>query len=117
MSSQIFVANEVLATNEIDGIEGGDELIKKCGKLSKIGKLSKSQKLAKLRKKLSKSGNLPNFDAKENKPSFLTSDAKMAFNHLRLTFTKTSILWHFDSEYYIRIEINVSGYAIGDVLS
>ena len=42
MSSQVLVADKVLAANEVDGIEGGDESIKKCGKLLKIRKLSKS---------------------------------------------------------------------------
>ena len=42
ISSQMLVANEVLAANEVDGIEGGDKSIEKCGKLLKTGKLSKS---------------------------------------------------------------------------
>ena len=92
MSSQVLVADEMLAADEVDGVEGGDELIEKYGKLSKTGKLSKSQKSAKSRKKSSKSGNLPNFDAKENGPSFLTPDARTAFNHLWLAFTKNPIL-------------------------
>ena len=98
MLLQIFVANEVLATNEVGGIEGSDELIEKYEKLSKTGKLSKSrklsksQKLAKSRKELLKKRNLSNFNAKENEPSFLTPDVKTAFNHLWLAFTKASIL-------------------------
>ena len=51
------------------------------------------------------------------KPNFLTSDAKKAFNHLRLTFIKALILRHFDPESHIRIETDASGYAIGGVLS
>ena len=43
VSLQVLVANEVLATDEVGGIEGGDELIKKCRKLSKTRKLSKSK--------------------------------------------------------------------------
>ena len=42
ISSQVFVANEVFAANKIGGVEDGDELIEKCGKLLKIGKLFKS---------------------------------------------------------------------------
>ena len=38
----MLVANEVLAANEIGGIEGGDESIEKCKKSSKTRKLSKS---------------------------------------------------------------------------
>ena len=72
----------MLIANEIDDIESGDELIEKYRKLLKTRKLSKSQKSAKSRKKLSKSENLPNFNVKKNKPSFLTSDARMAFNYL-----------------------------------
>ena len=90
----MLVAIEVLAANKISGIKDSDELIEKYRKLLKIGKLSKSQelsktrklfksqKLAKLRKELSKNENLPNFNIKENKPSFLTPNTRMAFNHL-----------------------------------
>ena len=49
----------------------GVEHAKKLGK-SKSEKTSKSQNLAKSGKKLSKSGNLTNFDAIEDKPKFLT---------------------------------------------
>ena len=59
---------------------------------SKSKKLFESQKSAKSRKKSSKSGNLLNYDTKKNGPSFLTSDARTAFNHLRLAFIKASIL-------------------------
>ena len=82
----------MLAANKIGGVEGGDKSIKKCGKLSKIRKLSKSQKSAKSKKKLSKSRNLFNFDVKENGPSFLILEARMAINHLQLAFTKALIL-------------------------
>ena len=49
------------------------------------------------------------------KPKFLMSKAKKAFNHLGQAFTKVPILQHFDPEYHIRIETDVSGYAIGGV--
>ena len=128
MSSQVLVADEVLAADEVDGVEGGDESIEKCGKLSKTGKSSKSQKSksektsksqnsAKSGKKSSKSGNSTNFDAMEDGPKFLTPDARIAFNHLRLAFTEALILQYFDSECHIRIETNASSYAIGGVLS
>ena len=117
MSSQVLVADKVFITDEVDGVEGGDESIEKYGKLSKTGKLSKSQKLAKSRKKSSKSGNLPNFNTKKNGPSFLTLDARMVFNHLQLAFTKALIFRHFDLECHIWIETDASGYAIGGVLS
>ena len=68
------------------------ENLSKSQKLSKTRKLFKFQKLAKSRKKLSKSGNLFNFDAKKNGPSFLTSNARTAFNYLRLALIKALIL-------------------------
>ena len=92
MLSQVLVANEVLAANEVDGVKSSDKLIVKYEKLLKTEKLSKSQKSAKSRKKLSKSGNLPNFDVKKNGPSFLTPNARTAFNYFRLAFTKVPIL-------------------------
>ena len=88
----------------------------KSGK-SKGKKMSKSWNLAKSRKKLSKSGNSTNSDVTEDGPKFLTPDARTAFNHLWLAFIEASILWHFDPECHIRIETDVSGYAIGGVLS
>ena len=78
----------------------GIKYTKKSGKL-KGQKLTKSQKSAKLGKKSSKSGNLPNFDAKKNRPSFLTLGVKKTFNHLWLVFIKTPIFWHFDPECHI----------------
>ena len=105
---------------EFGDSEGGDdisnvEIAKKFGK-SKNQKLSKSRKLA-MSKKPSKSGNLPNFDAKDSGPSFLTPKARVAFNCLWLTFTKALILRHFDPKWHIWIETDVSGYAIGNMLS
>ena len=41
MLSQVLVANKMLTANEVDGIEGDDKLIEKCGKSLKTGKLSK----------------------------------------------------------------------------
>ena len=87
----MLVANKILAANEVGGVEDNDESIDKCEKLSKTRILSKSQKSALSEKKLSKSENLPNFDAKKNGSSFLISNVKTAFNYLRLAFTKASI--------------------------
>ena len=98
VSLQVLVANEMLAGKDIGGVEGGDKLIKKCGKLLKTRKsfksqkLSKSQKSSKSKKESSKSGNLSNFNAKKNRLSFLTPNARTAFNYLRLAFTKALIL-------------------------
>ena len=77
----------------------------------------KSQNSVKSRKKLSKSGNLIIFDVMEIGPKFLTTNAKRAFNRLRLAFTKASILWHFDLKCHIWIETDASGYAISGMLN
>ena len=50
-------------------------------------------------------------------PHFLISDAKKAFNHLKLAFIEAQILQHFDPESHVRIETNASSYAIGGILS
>ena len=70
--------------------------------------LSKSKK--------SKSGIQTRIGAIEE-PTFLTSDARKAFNQLRQVFTKAPILRHFDLECHIRIKTDASSYAIGGVLS
>ena len=74
---------------------------------------SKSEKL----KKLSKSENLPNFNAIKTKLSFLTFNAKMIFYYLRLAFTKTLIFCYFDLECHIWIETYVLGYIIDRMLN
>ena len=51
------------------------------------------------------------------KPIFLTFNTKKVFNYLRQAFIKASILQHFDSKYYIQIQIDTSGYAIDGVFS
>ena len=123
----MLAADEVLVADEIGGVEGGSELIEKCGKSSKTGKLFKSRKLFKSgkskakksakSKNSSKIGNSPNFDATKAGPSFLTPKARAAFNRLRLAFTKAPILQHFGPEYHIRIKIDASGYAISGMLN
>ena len=128
ISSLVLAANEVLGTrvlvaNEFGDIGDGDEstdgskrVEPKTGKTLKVQKSSKSQQSAKS-KKPSKSGNSPYFRAIGPGPSFLTPEAKSAFNYLRIAFTKAPILWHFDLECHIWIQTDVSGYAIGGVLS
>ena len=49
--------------------------------------------------------------------SYLTSNAKQAFTQVRQVFTKAPILQYFDPEYYIWIETDALGYAIGGVPS
>ena len=113
----MLIANELFAANEVGSFESGNESIKKYGKLLKTKKLSKSQKSAKSRKELLKSGNLPNFNAKENRPSFLTPDARTTFNYLRLAFTKALILQYFNLKCHIWIETDTLNYVIDGVLS
>ena len=124
----MLVANKVFATNKVNSVEDGDESIEKCGKSSKTGKSSKLEKsksekmskfwnLPKSGKNLSKNKNLTNSDATEDRPKFLTLDARTAFNHLRLAFTKALIFRHFDPEYYIWIETDTLSYTIGGILS
>ncbi len=48
---------------------------------------------------------------------FLNADARKAFTKLKQAFLEAPILNHFDPERHIRIETDVSGYAIGGVLS
>ena len=100
--SQVFIANEMLIANEIGGVENNDKLIEKSGNCLKTGKLSKGLKLSKSRnskskklaksKKPLKSEDLPNFNVKKDRPSFLILEAKTTFNYLWLAFTKALIL-------------------------
>ena len=79
-----------ISDGKIDRFDVGRNGIKhakKSEKLSKSGKSksekkSKSQNLAKLRKKLSKIGNLTNFNATKDEPKFLTLDTRTTFNCL-----------------------------------
>ena len=48
---------------------------------------------------------------------FLTLGAKLVFTKLRQVFFKALIFHHFDLEYHIRIETDVSDHAISRVLS
>ena len=82
---------------EVDGGEVEvDEIGKKGRKTSKSKKLSKSKTVG---------------------SDFLTPGAKLAFTKLRQAFLKAPILHHFDPERHIRIETDISGYAISGVVS
>ena len=48
---------------------------------------------------------------------FLTANTKKAFTKLKQVFIEAPILNHFDLEYHIQIKMNVSRYAIGEILS
>ena len=88
-----------------------DEIVKDGGGRANetIVDLSKNEKSR-------KSTRMPNIRA-TRKSNFLTPDAKKAFNYLRLAFIKALIFQHFDPESHIQIETDVSGYALGRVLS
>ena len=49
--------------------------------------------------------------------SFLISDTKIAFNHLRLTFIKAPIFKYFNPKYYIWIKTNAEDYIINSILN
>ena len=85
-------------SNEVDSGEfEDDEVGKKVQKTSKSKNLSKSKTVGSL--------------------DFLTPRAKLVFTKLRQVFFKALILYHFDSKCHIRMETDVSGYAIGEVLN
>ena len=86
--------------------------------MAKSQKLSQSRKLKSEKlKKLSKSGNLLNFNAIKAKPSFLIPNIKTIFNYLRLTFIKAQIFCYFNLAYHIWIETDTLGYVISGVLN
>ena len=117
LGARVLAANKVGDVRGADGSNDGSKRVEpKTRKTSKVQESSKSRQLAKS-KKSSKSGNLPNFNATEPRLSFLTPEARLAFNHLRLASTKAPILQHFDPECHIWIETNALSYAFGGVLS
>ena len=82
---------------EVDGGEVEvDEVGKKAQKTSKSKNLSKSKTVG---------------------SDFLTPGAKLAFTKLRQAFFKAPILHYFDLERHIRIETDVSSYAISEIFS
>ena len=89
-----------------------DEIVGGGGAVSRSDASRKSVKS----KSRTKNGYLDNSNDTE-KPKFLTSNVREAFNRLRQAFTKAPILRHLDPKCYIWIETDVSGYAIGGVLN
>ena len=77
--------------DEVDGNEVGDDEVE-----TKVQKLSKSKK---------------------TESGFLTPETRKAFTKLRQAFIKAPIFYHFDPERHIRVETDISGYAIGGVFS
>ena len=114
--------NPKKTNNEVDGniaargsIVGGGEAINQINPTKK----EKQVKITKF-KNLIKSKNHdfpPNSRNREVKTGFFIPKARLAFIHLRQAFIEALILYHFDPKCYIRIETNISGYAIGEILS
>ena len=74
----------------------------------------------KVRKKVQKTSNSKNlFKSKKmvGSSNFFTLGAKLAFTKLRQTFFKALILYYFNPECHIWIEINTSYYVIDGVFS
>ena len=83
-----------------------DEVDDKVGKKSRNPFKSKNP---------SKSKNLSK--SKKIESGFFTFGARMAFTKLRQAFIKAQIVYHFDLECHIWVEMDVSGYVINGVLS
>lgn len=54
---------------------------------------------------------------KNSNARFFTLKNKIIFIYLRKVFTEAPILYHYKPDWYIQIEINSFGYAIGALLS
>ena len=55
--------------------------------------------------------------SKKTESGYLTSGVRIAFTKFRQAFIKVPILYHFNPERFIRVEKDVSGYAIDAVFS
>ena len=86
-----------LGGGEIDGGKVDDEVGKKDQKMSKSKKLFKSKKTL--------------------ESNFFTPRARLAFTELRQAFVKAPILYYFDLEYHIWVEMDILDYTIGGVFS
>ena len=89
--------NELDEDEVNDGEFENNEIGKKVQKTFKSKKLSKSKKAVEL--------------------DFFTPRARLVFTKLKQAFLKALIFYHFNPERYIRIEIDIFGYAISGVLS
>ena len=65
----------------------------------------------------SKNHDFPKSRTEKVGTSFLAPEARLAFTQLRQAFVEALIFYYFDPESYIQIETDLSGYAIGGVLS
>ena len=91
-----------------DEVDGGEVEVDEVGK--KVQKMTKS-------KNSTNSKNSSKSKKTVGLSDFLTFGARLMFTELRQAFLKAPILHHFDPERHIQIETDVSGYAIGGVLS
>ena len=110
----------VASLEKTEGGVGGDSVVDVVGG-DKATNLTKGKNLAKMTKSkiLVKS---KNHDFLKSRPEdagtgFLNPEARLAFTRLRQAFVETPIFHHFDPESHIQIETDVSGFAIGGVLS
>ena len=103
--------NSVVGNSVVDG----NKIINQINSIKRknYAKMTKSKILV-------KSKNLdfpPNSKNMEARSGFFTLEARLAFTKLRQAFMEASIPHHFDSEYHIQIETDVSGYTISEILS
>ena len=76
---------------------------------------SKNQNISKnlVKSFLIKSQDFP----QDSKSDFYTSGTRQTFTELRQAFIEVSILHHFNPNYHIRIETDISSYTIGEVFN
>ena len=94
--------------SEIDGT--GMDDVKVDGSEIKVDEVGKRGQKTSKSKNLSKS-------KKTVRSDIFTPRAKLAFTELRQAFFIALILYHFNPERYIRIEMDASGYTIGGVFN
>ena len=113
ISSTGSVANFEKTEGKFDGnsMVGGNEAINPT-KEKNQAKTTKFKILVK-----SKNHDFPKSRTKKARTSFFTPKARLAFILLRPSFIEAPILYYFDPESHIWIETNISGYAIGGILS
>ena len=104
-------SNSVVDNRIIDGGEAINQA--NSTKRKKQAKTTKSKIMVK-----SKNHDFsPNSKNKKAEIGFFTPETRLAFTQLRQAFVKAPILYYFDPESHIRIEIDILSYAIRAVLS
>ncbi len=89
--------------------------IKNLSTVAKSAKFKKPKLIKPKKSDLIKTQNFARANSFET--DFLIFEAKKGFIHLQKAFTEASILKHFDPECHIKIETDISRYAIGKILS